>query len=104
MIALDCAGCTACCRGDRISLTVEDDPSQYDTVVDGDRLVLRRVNGNCVYLGAEGCTIHGRAPALCKAFDCRLYFQMKSRQVRRAMTRQNPRSGEIFAAAKARGA
>jgi len=32
-------------------------------------------NGDCVYLGADGCTIHGRQPAVCKAFDCRVFFR-----------------------------
>jgi Fe-S-cluster containining protein len=32
---------------------------------------LRRTpDGDCVYLGPQGCTIHGRHPVICKIFDC----------------------------------
>ena len=33
-----------------------------------------RPNGDCLYLGPGGCTIHDRAPAICRAFGCRKYF------------------------------
>lgn len=29
--------------------------------------------GNCVYLGEGGCTIHDRAPVICRVFDCRRF-------------------------------
>ena len=32
---------------------------------------LRQVDGRCVYATAAGCSIHGRAPAVCREFDCR---------------------------------
>ena len=29
---------------------------------------------SCVYLGDAGCTIHERAPYVCRKFDCRVRF------------------------------
>jgi Fe-S-cluster containining protein len=44
----------------------------YETEMIGDDLVLKRKNGWCVYRDkVEGCTIYGRAPIACQAFDCR---------------------------------
>lgn len=34
-------------------------------------MIAHKPNGDCVYLAGNGCTIHGRAPALCRAADCR---------------------------------
>jgi Fe-S-cluster containining protein len=28
-------------------------------------------NGNCIYLGENGCTIHDTKPQMCKEMDCR---------------------------------
>lgn len=28
-------------------------------------------DGNCIYLGTNGCGIHDRAPSLCRSADCR---------------------------------
>ena len=39
--------------------------------------------GTCVYLGEKGCTIWERAPAVCKAFDCRILFASLNREERR---------------------
>lgn len=76
-----CNGCTACCENDLIVLHPEegDDPSQYETMaainpVSGlPCLALKhKPEGGCVYLErGVGCTIHGRAPVICKTFDCR---------------------------------
>lgn len=73
-----CNGCVACCRHELIFLYPEDDQRQYLTrpatnPLDG-RLGLalaQQPNGDCVYLGEAGCTIHDKAPAVCRAFDCR---------------------------------
>lgn len=81
---LDCAGCTTCCRGDDIYLMRQDDPAQYRTVLrrDGRIALAKGADGNCVYLGQGGCTIHGRAPAMCRTFDCRAYFLALERRPR----------------------
>lgn len=83
MSAVQCNGCTACCQNDLLMLHPEmgDDASQYDTmpavnpITGKPGLALKhRPEGGCIYLGDAGCTIHGRAPAVCREFDCRLMF------------------------------
>ena len=76
-----CNGCTACCRNQLILLTKYDDVASYDAHVvrhpiNGTPIwaVKQRENGDCVYLG-EGCTIHDRAPYLCRQFDCRAIYR-----------------------------
>lgn len=34
-------------------------------------MIAHKANGECVYLGENGCTIHDRAPSLCRVVDCR---------------------------------
>lgn len=74
--AIDCEGCTACCRGhDGVKLDVEEEV-RFDSVKDerGEWRV-RNVDGACVYLSDDdetpGCTIHEDAPRRCQEFDCR---------------------------------
>lgn len=80
-VSVPCDGCTLCCRGDAISIHPElgDDASQYQTVphfipelaAKGILMLAHKPDHSCVYLGERGCTIHGKAPALCREFDCR---------------------------------
>lgn len=106
-----CNGCVACCKKEVVVLFPEkgDDVSQYDHVeieVEGVgiRHALRhKNNGDCVYLGESGCTIHDRLPSVCKAFDCRMYLLSMYREERRRHIRMGD-SGvnnrrEIFKAA-----
>jgi Fe-S-cluster containining protein len=109
-----CQGCTACCRGELVVLFPEDgdDPARLEHVELpggelGPLLVLKhRENGDCVYLGPQGCTIHDRAPAVCRAFDCRTYFLSMTRAERRLHEREAKRQGgdksAIFRAGRAR--
>lgn len=77
-----CEGCTACCKRERIILVPEhgDDPFAYFVTPtrrgDGEiQYMLRhKPNGDCVYLGANGCSIHDRAPWACRQFDCRRWL------------------------------
>lgn len=49
-----------------------DNPAAYKTkLVDGQRQLAKGKDGNCIYLGPKGCKIHGRAPQMCRALDCR---------------------------------
>lgn len=71
-----------------------DDPKQYLTepcinpITGKPGSMLRhKEDGGCVYLGESGCTIHGRAPAICRKFDCRAMFvQMGAAAAKRAIT------------------
>ena len=108
--AVNCAGCTLCCRGDMIMLHPEcgDDPSQFETVRArnpitgemGDMVAKKPGTLDCIYLGETGCTIHGRAPAICRAFDCGLLFERIMAQYprveRRRMVSQRLIGKDVF--------
>jgi len=70
-----CNGCTLCCQGDAIRLTEEDNPDEYLTephpYISGALMLAHKPNGDCVYLVESGCSIHDRAPSLCRSADCR---------------------------------
>lgn len=75
---LSCGGCRKCCLADHTVLQPQDDVTQYKTnLVDGDRVLAKGKDGNCVYLGRKGCQIHGRQPVVCRAYDCRKHFLTK---------------------------
>lgn len=82
--SVPCAGCTACCKNELLILHPEmgDDPANYETMAVINPLdrkpavaIKMKPNGDCWYLGEDGCTIHDRAPAICKEFDCRKFVQ-----------------------------
>lgn len=77
-----CNGCTTCCQNELLFLHPEDgdNPAEYLTqrvlhpLTGRPGLALKqKPNGDCMYLGISGCTIHDRAPAICREFDCRLF-------------------------------
>jgi len=84
--AIPCDGCTACCKTDQVILRPEvgDDPAAYEVeyiasaLYPGQRVpALKRdpQTGACVYLGPAGCTIHDRAPSICRRFHCARMFK-----------------------------
>ena len=70
-----CNGCTLCCQGDAIRLTEDDNPDDYKTephpYIPGALMLAHKPNGDCIYLQENGCSIHERAPSLCRSADCR---------------------------------
>ena len=70
-----CNGCTLCCQGDAIRLTEEDKAEDYLTethpYVPSALMLAHKPNGDCIYLAEAGCSIHDRAPSLCRSADCR---------------------------------
>ena len=70
-----CNGCTLCCQGDAIRLTEEDNAEDYLTephsYIPGALMLAHKPNGDCIYLNETGCSIHNRAPSLCRSADCR---------------------------------
>jgi len=74
-IFVPCNGCTLCCQGDAIRLTEEDNPADYITephsYIAGALMLAHKPNGDCIYLDEKGCSIHDRAPSLCRSADCR---------------------------------
>ncbi len=76
MVNVPCNGCTRCCHGDAIRLLPGDDHTLYEIEPhqsDPKQLMLaHKPNGDCIYLGHEGCSIHETKPIMCKTMDCRL--------------------------------
>ena len=70
-----CNGCTICCQGDAIRLQDEDIVADYMTVphpyLKNIFMLAHKENGDCIYLSDSGCSIHDRAPSLCRTADCR---------------------------------
>lgn len=115
MTAVPCNGCTACCRQELIFLHPEhgDIIEAYDTfptinpVTNKEgHAIKHKDNGECVYLGENGCTIHDRAPVICREFDCRRWFlKFGDRAARRRFLKALPHddvSREVFEAGRAR--
>lgn len=83
-----CNGCTLCCQGDAIRLLPEDDPTAYLTephpYIPGALMLAHKPNGECIYVDGAGCSIHDRAPSLCRSADCRsLALQLGFDEARR---------------------
>lgn len=98
-----CGDCRACCRHDRVMLGREDDPRSYRWHLEGGHAVLdRNADGTCVYLGERGCTIHHRAPAICRRFDCRVLVLLTPAEVQRRREAENPQMGAVYDAGRAR--
>jgi Fe-S-cluster containining protein len=76
---LRCNGCTACCKGPgRVMLhpALGDDPGNYtvEVIPNVGVALMTKADGSCFYLAdGVGCTIYPDRPALCRAFDCRVY-------------------------------
>lgn len=72
--SVPCGSCRKCCRHEAVILQQEDgDPAAYLTreLPNGDHVLRHKLNGECVYLRSYGCSIHERAPVMCRIFDCR---------------------------------
>lgn len=71
-VAVDCNGCTACCRGMKVPLSSWENPADYRHEHDPDgRVTLETTSdGQCVYLGPDGCSIYERRPFACRTFSC----------------------------------
>jgi hypothetical protein len=39
--------------------------------IPGALMIAHKPNGECIYLNEHGCSIHDRAPSLCRSADCR---------------------------------
>lgn len=102
-----CNGCTACCRGEVVMLLPgRDDVESYEheivTLPVGTGPVLKKVDGHCIYLADDRCSIHERAPTVCRVFDCRRWYLNHDRAARRRMARHGGVGAEIIDAGRAR--
>lgn len=77
MIAVPCNGCTRCCHNDAVRL-MPDELNRFlhiphsNPKFAGHVMLPHKPNGDCVYLGDNGCTIHDDKPYMCRTADCRL--------------------------------
>jgi Fe-S-cluster containining protein len=107
-VNVPCGACRLCCRSNSIVMLLEregDVVASYEhEVVDlpgagRGPILKRKPNGECIYLGKNGCSIHDRAPAVCRVFDCRgayLAFMDHPRPERRRMLKEGCVDGEIL--------
>lgn len=81
-----------------------DDPTQYETqdIGAGRQALKRKADGSCWYLGPGGCEIHGRHPAICKAYDCAAQWRSLSREDRRRGIAKGYLSKAVMDAGRAR--
>lgn len=103
-----CGSCRRCCQKNSIVMLLPqegDDVASYEhEIVDlpgagRGPILKRRPNGDCIYLGESGCTIHGRTPVICRVFDCRdayRSFMEHPRQERRRMVKDGLIDREIL--------
>jgi Fe-S-cluster containining protein len=56
----------------------------------------RLPNGDCSYLGESGCTIHDRAPVMCRVYDCREVFKHSDRAGRKLAVKRGHVPKAIF--------
>lgn len=97
-----CAGCRACCKQDRIVLG-NAEASKYAWHAEGsDKVVDRKPSGECVYLNAQGCSVHADAPDICRRFDCRVLFLTTDKTRRRQRVEENPTMRAVYEAGKKR--
>ena len=102
-IAVPCGSCHLCCRlMTPLRPDKGDDVSSYKTATcftpgKAPYLILdRHPNGDCVYLTAEGCSIHDRATWTCRTYDCRAVFRNSDRSGRKLAIKRGEMSKEIF--------
>lgn len=107
--SVNCGSCSLCCWNAAIIL-VEGDADWYETEPCGKKddgspilMLKRKENGACHYLSDDGkCTIHGRAPLICRQFSCVEAFQFYSRAERRQMVKDGLIDPRIWEAARER--
>jgi Fe-S-cluster containining protein len=98
-----CGDCRACCKHDRIFLGPRDDPGAYRWhVEDGYAVLDRTASGECVYLTPKGCSIHGRAPEICRRMDCRVLFLLTPAEVQQRRCQENPQMASVYEAGRRR--
>lgn len=98
-----CGTCRACCSHDRVFLGPRDDPRAYRWHLEDGYPVLDRLpNGDCVYLTATGCGIHGRAPQICRRMDCRILVLLTPPEEQQRRAGENPQLERIYAAGRER--
>lgn len=103
LVSVPCGSCHLCCRLMTPILPEKgDNPKDYQTAIcispgKAPYMILdRRDNGDCIYLGHDGCTIHDHAPWTCRTFDCRDLFRNSDRPGRKLAVKRGEVAPGIF--------
>ena len=96
--SVPCGSCRLCCQRTAVMLVDGvDQIAEYETTEEhGARFLCLQPNGDCVYLGPDGCTIHERAPYMCRIFDCRAQHAQYTREERRDLVKRGLLNAEIL--------
>lgn len=100
-----CGACRICCQKSLILILPEhgDDPLQYRTKqLNGLTVLEHKENGDCIYLDEHGCSIHGRAPIICRVYSCVDQYRSMSRAERKQAIKDKLLSKDVVDAARAR--
>lgn len=60
------------------------------------RMLKVKDNGECTYLGENGCTIYERRPYMCRIYDCREQSQMYTRKQRKQLVKEGSMNPEVL--------
>lgn len=89
-----CGTCKLCCKNSAVlMMPISGDVAEnYDTIpfpLNTEFRILRiKDNGDCTYLGENGCTIYDRRPYMCRIYDCRAQSQMYTRKERKQLVKE----------------
>jgi hypothetical protein len=109
-------GCVGCCRTPDMRAMLEPHELERgfdtETMPDGARVIAKRPDGTCTYLGDDGCMIYADRPAACRTFDCRAFSLARAswpnnpemNQVVRSWQWRTPTTDDLDAAAAFRAA
>lgn len=59
-------------------------------------MLAHKDNGDCIYLGDTGCTIHERKPQQCREMDCRVIAASVSFTKMRKLSRRDYRMMRVW--------
>ncbi len=109
--SVNCGSCSLCCKNAAIVLVDGDadwyEKEEFGKGPDGEPIyMLKRKDDaekSCVYLSEEGkCTIHGRAPIICRQFSCVEAFEFYTRGERTQLVKDGLIDKRIWKAARER--
>lgn len=105
-----CNACRLCCIGEIVMLHPEhgdlvdafETREMFDpTTGRWGRALEQKPNGECLYLDlATGCTIHERAPSVCRVFSCVSFYLDSPRAERRRRAKAIPGAAALYERAR----
>ena len=101
-----CGSCVECCKRTAVILMPDDAAllwaqAEWHPVAhpfaDLPRtpVLKHKPNGDCVFLGPEGCTVYGDRPKMCRVFSCVEYVKRIGENMPRPARRRAIKTGDI---------